>query len=145
MLKYRLLHPELLAALARAGHGSRILVADSNYPVATGGPPSATRVFLNLAPGLISASDVLKVLLDAIPVETAYVMLMEDGQPAPVVAEFRQLLPRDAAIQGLARFDYYEAAKSPDTSLVIATGEQRQNANLALVVGVVTAEGVARY
>src|SRR5712691_3430217 len=134
MLKYRLLHPELLAALARSVRGSRILVADSNYPHVTGAPPGAARVFLNLAPGLISASDVLKVLLDAIPVETAYVMLMEDGQPAPVVTEFRQLLPRDVAIQGLARFDYYEAAKSPDTSLVIATGEQRQYANLLLVV-----------
>jgi len=36
MLKYRLLHPELLSVLAQAGHGSRILLADANYPVATG-------------------------------------------------------------------------------------------------------------
>jgi len=43
MLKYRLLHPELLSVLAQAGHGSRILLADANYPVATGGEHSANR------------------------------------------------------------------------------------------------------
>jgi L-fucose mutarotase len=30
MLRYSLLHPELLAVLAGAGHGSRILIADAN-------------------------------------------------------------------------------------------------------------------
>ncbi len=73
MLKYRILHPQLLEALGRCGHGSRILVADSNYPHVTGAPAAAERVCLNLAPGLITATAVLKVLLDAILVETAYV------------------------------------------------------------------------
>ncbi len=145
MMKYRILHPGLLAALGRCGHGSRILIADSNYPHVTGAPPGAERVFLNLAPGLVSASDVLNVLLDAVPVETAFVMLKDDGQEAPVVAEYRQMLPAGVALKGLPRFDYYAAVKSPDTCLVIATGEQRQYANLMLVVGVITAEGVARF
>lgn len=145
MMKYRILHPGLLAALGRCGHGSRILIADSNYPHVTGAPPGVERVFLNLAPGLVSASDVLNVLLDAVPVETAFVMLKDDGQEAPVVAEYRQMLPAGVALKGLPRLDYYDAVKSPDTCLVIATGEQRQYANLMLVVGVITAEGVAKF
>jgi len=145
MLKYRILHPQLLGALARCGHGSRILIADSNYPHVTGAPAGAERVFLNLSPGLIAATDVLRALLDAIPVESATIMLQEDSQEAPVVAEYRRLLPPGVEVRGLARFDYYEAAKSPDTCLVIATGEQRQYANLLLVVGVVTADGMAKY
>ena len=145
MLKYRILHPQLLGALGRCGHGSQILIADSNYPHVTGAPATAERVFLNLAPGLISASEVLKALLDAIPVETAYVMLMDNNLEAPVVAEYRQLLPKGVAVKGLPRFDYYDAVKSADTCLVIATGEQRQYANLMLVVGVITAEGVVKY
>lgn len=145
MLKYRLLHPQLLGALGRCGHGSRILIADSNYPPVTGAPAGAERVYLNLAPGLIGATEVLKVLLDAIPVETAYIMLMDDNQEAPVVAEYRRLLPPDVALKGLPRFDYYDAVKSPDTCLVIATGEQRQYANLLLVVGVITAQGEAKF
>jgi L-fucose mutarotase len=145
MMKYRLIHPQLLGVLARAGHGSRILIADSNYPHVTGAPPQAERVFLNLAPGLVSATDALKVLLDAIPVEAAYAMLMEDGQEAPIVAEFRAMLPTGAEFKTFERFAYYDQVKSPNTILVIATGEQRLYANLLLVVGVVTPEGAAKY
>ena len=144
MMKYRLLHPQLLGALGRAGHGSRILIADSNYPHVTGAPAPAEHVFLNLAPGLVSATDVLKVLLDAIPVEAAYAMLMDNGQDAPIVAEFRAMLPKGVEFKTLERFAYYDSVKSPDTILVIATGEQRLYANLLLVVGVVTPEGVAK-
>ena len=145
MLKYQILHPQLLGALARCGHGSRILIADSNYPHVTGAPHSAERVYLNLAPGLISANDVLSALLTAVPVEAAYIMLQEDGLEAPVVAEYRQLLPAGVELRGLPRFEYYDAAKSPDTALLIATGEQRQYANLLLVVGVVSADGASKY
>ena len=35
MLRYQLLHPEILAALGGAGHGSQILIADGNYPFET--------------------------------------------------------------------------------------------------------------
>ena len=41
MLKYRLLHPELLRALGEAGHGARVLIADGNYPLATRSPGRA--------------------------------------------------------------------------------------------------------
>jgi L-fucose mutarotase len=138
MLKYRLLHPQLIGAVARCGHGSRILIADANYPHVTGAPAAAERVYLNLARGLIGASDVLQVLLEAVPVESAFVMLTAENQEAPVVAEYRALMPAGVTWQGLARFEYYEAVQSPDTCLVIATGEQRLYANLMLVVGVVT-------
>ncbi|HOS03406.1 MAG TPA: RbsD/FucU domain-containing protein, partial [Candidatus Hydrogenedentes bacterium] len=35
MLKQRLIHPEILDALAAAGHGSKILITDGNYPAST--------------------------------------------------------------------------------------------------------------
>jgi L-fucose mutarotase len=145
MLKYRLIHPPLLGALARCGHGSRILIADANYPHLTGAPAAAERIYLNLAPGLLTVSQVLALVLEAIPVESAIVTLNETLQEPPVVAEYRQMLPAGVAVQALARFDYYEAVKSPDTCLVIATGEQKLYANVLLVVGVMTPEGAAKY
>jgi L-fucose mutarotase len=145
MMKYRLIHPELLRALGRSGHGSQVLIADSNYPHATGGPESATRVYLNLCPGLVSATDVLRVLLDAVPVEAARVMAMDNDQESPIVEEFRKLLPTGVAIESLRRFQFYDAVNVPQTSVVIATGEQRLYANLLLTVGVMTAEGIARF
>lgn len=145
MMKYRLLHPELLQALAQSGHGSRILIADSNYPHSTGAPAAAARIYLNLAPGLLSATDVLKVVLDAIPVEAAHVMIMDNDQEAPIVEEFRKLLPAAVPVQSLRRFEFYDAVTVPQTSVVIATGEQRLYANILLTVGVMTAEGVAKF
>src|SRR6478752_904006 len=93
MLKYRLLHPEILAALGEAGHGARILIADGNYPLSTGSHPAARRVYLNLAPDLLRVTDILEVMVDAVPIEAAHTMRPDEGPEPPVFAEFRNLLP----------------------------------------------------
>ena len=137
MLKTRLLHPEMLEALGRSGHGSRVLIADGNYPFGTGSPVTARRVFLNLAPGKVSVTEVLAVLVETIPIEAATVMVPPDGAEQPIFAEFRQLLPADVGLTPLKRFEFYDLARSADTALVVATGEQRRFANLLLTIGVV--------
>ncbi len=136
MLKSQLLHPEILRALGEAGHGSQILIADGNYPVATRSYPGSHRVYLNLAPGLVTVTDVARVLAGAIPVEAAHVMMPETGPEPPIFAEFRELLP-GVELQPLGRFAFYDAARGPDLALAIATGEQRVYANLLLTIGVV--------
>jgi L-fucose mutarotase len=60
MLKSCLLHPEILEALGRAGHSSKILIADGNYPFATQLGPKARLVSLNLSPGLVNITQVLE-------------------------------------------------------------------------------------
>ena len=137
MLKTKLLHPEILSALGKAGHGSRVLIADGNYPVATAANPLAARVFLNLAPGLVSATDVLRVLVDVIPIEGAAVMEPGSGKAPIIFREFQSLLPKDIVIEPMARVIFYKAARREDTALVIATGEQRIFANILLTIGVV--------
>jgi L-fucose mutarotase len=134
MLKYRLIHPELLSALAAAGHGSRVLLADANYPHDTGTAPASRRIFLNLAPGLLTVTDVLAVLIDAIPIEAAHFMLQDDGHEAPVVAEFRAMLP-GVDLQPTKRISFYNMARLPATSIMVATGEARLYANLLLTIG----------
>jgi L-fucose mutarotase len=137
MLKSSLLHPEVLRVLAGAGHGSKVLIADGNYPFGTGGHPEATRVYLNLAPGVVDAVEVLRVLAKAIPIEAAEVMMPEKGPEPAIFAEFRQVLGSGLALQPLGRFPFYEAARDRNTTLVIATGEQRVYANILLTIGVV--------
>lgn len=136
MLKYRLLHPELLQALGEAGHGSRVLIADGNYPLVTRTPARARHVYLNLAPDLLRVTDVLGVLADAIPIEAAHVMTPDSGDEPPIFTEFRARLP-GLALSPLGRFDFYDAASAPDVALAIATGERRIYANLLLTIGVV--------
>jgi L-fucose mutarotase len=136
MLTTRLLHPEILRALAEAGHGAQVLIADGNYPLLTRSGPAARRVYLNLAPGMLTVTDVLGVLTEAIPVEAAHVMLPESGEEPAVFAEFRAGLP-GIELQPLDRFAFYDAARGPDVALAISTGEQRIYANLLLTIGVV--------
>jgi len=94
-------------------------------------------------PGQLSAIQVLTGLLDAVPVEAAYAMLMDDGREPSIVSEFRAMLPQGISLKVLERYKFYEQVESPQTILVIATGEQRLYANLLLEIGVVAAEGVA--
>lgn len=136
MLKGKLIHPQILGVLGTAGHGATILIADGNYPFATGGNPAAERVYLNLMPGMINATDVLEALLTAIPVEAAHVMSRDDDQEPSIFADFRELLG-DIELTPLERFTFYDEAKKEDCCLVIATGEQRVYANIILTIGVV--------
>jgi len=139
MLKTRLLHPEILKALGEAGHGAQVLIADGNYPLLTRSSAAAHRVYLNLAPGLLTVTDVLRVLVDAIPIEAAQVMVPDSGDEPGIFAEFRELLP-DVPLQPLGRLPFYDMARGPDLALAIATGEQRIYANLLLTIGVVMPE-----
>ena len=136
MLKSTLLHPEILHALAGAGHGSRILIGDGNYPFTTGANPAAARVYLNLAPGVVDAPTVLSALLTAVPVEAAHGMGPDDGSEPPIFDEFRALLPAGLSIERMERFAFYAAAKGPDVALVIATAERQIYANILLTIGV---------
>jgi L-fucose mutarotase len=138
MLKSQLLHPEILNVLGSAGHGSKILIADGNYPFATRAHPNARRIYLNLAPGLVGVTEVLRVLVDVIPIEAAYVMLTDSGEAPPIHTEFRAILPPELTLQPLNRQAFYDAVRlDADTALVIATGEQRVFANIILTIGVV--------
>src|SRR5690606_6568957 len=104
MLKQRLIHPEVLEALAAAGHGSRILITDGNYPASTCIGDNASLVYLNLAPGLVTVTDVLSVLLTAIPIEDAAVMEPADGPDPAIFAEFQRMMP-DTELSRFGRFE----------------------------------------
>jgi L-fucose mutarotase len=146
VLRSCLIHPDILSAIGRAGHGSKILIADGNFPAATTLGPNARLVHLNLAPGLLGVTQVLEVLASAIVIEQVELMeplregpLAMRGEP-PIWTEFRKVLGA-AGVKGepaqLKRQDFYRAAQQPEVALVIQTGEQKIYANVLLTIGVV--------
>jgi len=137
MLSYKLINPPIISALSGAGHGAKVLIADSNYPASTKIGPNAELVYMNLAPGIPSGTDVLQTLLNAIEVEAAMVMQPDDGSEPDIFGEFKKALPGNVELQKLGRFDFYDAVEHPDTCLVIQTGEQRLYANILLVIGAI--------
>ena len=115
-------------------------MADGNYPFSTGSPVMAEKVFLNLMPGMVKVTDVLEALVGTIPIEAAAVMVPDDGAEQPIFAEFRRILPEDVEADEARPVPVLRRARSTNTALVIATGEQRVYANLLLTIGVVPPE-----
>lgn len=145
MLTTRLLHPDILDALARSGHFSQVMIADGNYPFISKSHQNTRRVFLNLAPGITKTTDVLEVLLGVVPVQSVLMMRIPSGVVAPIVGEYRRLLPADIEIEYAERQKFYEQVAQPATSLLVATGETRRFANILLTLGAVKLEADETY
>jgi L-fucose mutarotase len=144
MLKSQLLHPEITAILARAGHHAKVLIADGNYPASTAMGPNATLVSLNLAPGLVTCSQVLETLLTAIPVDSVNTMGIPADDPyalqgdPPVWADYRRIVNAAGLsfeLQPISKWDFYEAVASRDHVLTIQTGDRALWANVLLTLG----------
>jgi L-fucose mutarotase len=134
MLLTKCLHPQLLSALAKLGHGSWILISDGGYPHMTASNPAAEKVFLNLAPGLLNVTQILEVLKETIPIEAAAVMTPPDGTMQPVFDEYRSVIP-DTPFEYIKRFDFYDRAKESNVGLLVASGDVRNYANLMIKMG----------
>jgi len=134
MLTTNLIHPQIMAALAKCGHGSKILIADGNYPLAEKSG-NAEKVFLGLVRGKPMVTEVLDALLSVINVEKAEVMLPDDGSEPEIFGEFRKQL-NGMELTGLGRWEFYDACMAENAIvLAISTGEQRVYANILLTVG----------
>lgn len=144
MLLHRLLHPEISAILARAGHHAKVLIADGNYPASTMLGPNAQLVSLNLAPGIVTVGQVLETLLTAMPVDEINTMGVPaddsyaiHGEP-PVWAEYRKIVQSAGLtleLKPIDKWQFYEAVMSRDHVLTIQTGDQALWANVLLTMG----------
>jgi len=81
MLKHELIHPQINAVLGRAGHHARILIADGNYPASTKLGPNAELISLNLSPGIVTVTQVLRAVLSAVPVDAVNTMGIPADDP----------------------------------------------------------------
>jgi L-fucose mutarotase len=136
MIRGPITHPQLLSALARSGHGTKVLIADGNYPFGTGSHPRSIKIYLNLRRGLVTVPDVLAAIVEAVPIEAAEVMAPDSGPEPEVFQAFARMLPSVPFVRR-SRFDFYDKARKDDVGIVVATGEARTFANILLTIGVV--------
>lgn len=132
-----LLSPDLLFALASAGHGDRIAIVDANFPAA-----GMARRLVPL-PG-VTATAALIAILSVLPVDTfdpdpvAVMQSVDDPAGTPeAVADFTRILASAgiAAPARLPRQDFYRVAR--EAFAVVHTGERRLYGNIMLTKGVV--------
>lgn len=148
MLKTTLLHPEILRAVARAGHHAKILIADGHYPASTKRGPNAELVSLNLAPGVVTCAQALRTLLSAVPIDHVNTMGIPDDDPyakhgePPAWNEYRAILDQTGntglKLEPILKWDFYRAVESADHVLTIQTADQALWANVLLTIGVRT-------
>lgn len=145
MLKHQLIHPKINEVLGRAGHHAKILIADGNYPASTKKGPHAELVCLNLAPGIVNCTQVLRAILSAVPIDGVHTMMYTADDPytlnedPPVWDEYRAVI-REAGLglnlEPIPKWDFYKAVETPDHILTIQTADQQRFANLLLLMGV---------
>ena len=117
MLKGKLIHPDIMAALALCGHGDKVLIADGNYPLdsKTG---QAETVYLGLTPGLPTVTDVLAAIQSTVNIEKAEVMDPADGTTPEIFGEFQTMLD-GMELNKLGRYEFYDACCQPGVRLAI--------------------------
>jgi L-fucose mutarotase len=146
MLNTSLLHPDILRILAQAGHHSKVLIADGNYPALNKRGPRAELVSLQLSPGIPTVAQVLEAILGTVRIDGVNTMGIDRTDPyaaatpgdPPVWAEYRRILAAAGAhceLEPILKWDFYEAVSSVDHVLTIQTAEQAPWANLLLTVG----------
>lgn len=144
MLKHTLVHPRINAVLGRAGHHSKILIADGNYPASTKKGPHAELVCLNLMPGVVTVAQALEAILSAVVVDAINTMGIPEDDPyakqgePPVWNEYRRVINAaklQLELEPILKWDFYEAVASPDHVLTIQTADQALWANVLLTIG----------
>ena len=133
MLKGKLIHPDIMGALALCGHGDKVLIADGNYPLdsMTG---DTELVYLGLMPGTPTVTQVLEAVQSAVNIEKAEVMDPGDGSEPQIYGEFRDMLD-GMELARLGRYEFYDSCQKEGVRLAVSTGEKRLFANILLTIG----------
>ena len=147
MLNHQLIHPKINEVLGRAGHYSTVLIAAGNYPAYNARGALFELVSLNLAPGVVTCTEVLKALVTAIPIQQANTMQYQTSGPfalakdPPVWDHYRAVFKNaavDLELAPIEQFKFYETVAEPEHVLTIQTGDQAIYATLLLTIGVRT-------
>jgi len=135
----QILSPSLLYCLRAMGHGDRIAIVDGNFPAESAGPDC-------LRLDGLSATDVLKAVLQVMPLDTfvgdpaVTMQVVGDPEAVPdIVRDFQSIIndfaDHPAEIGTLERHAFYEAASG--AFAIVQTGEQRLYGNILLTKGII--------
>lgn len=133
-----LLSPDLLATLARMGHGDAIVLADAHFPGESVGPEVIRADGLRIAPLLDAILPLFELdsfiphpvaMMDAVPGDS-----LDPAVEAAYLEAIRRHAPETPAIERVERFAFYERAR--DAFAIVMTGETAKYGNIILVKGV---------
>ncbi|MBL9158995.1 MAG: L-fucose mutarotase [Verrucomicrobiales bacterium] len=133
-----LLSPDLLATLARMGHGDAIVLADAHFPGESVGPEVIRADGLRIAPLLDAILPLFELdsfiphpvaMMDAVPGDS-----LDPAVEAAYLEAIHRHAPETPAIERVERFAFYERARG--AFAIVMTGETAKYGNIILVKGV---------
>jgi L-fucose mutarotase len=133
-----LLSPDLLATLARMGHGDEIVLADAHFPGESVGPEVIRADGLRIAPLLDAILPLFELdsfvphpvaMMDAVPGDS-----LDPAVEAAYLEAIHRHSPGTPAIERVERFAFYERARN--AFAVVMTGETAKYGNIILAKGV---------
>jgi L-fucose mutarotase len=136
----QVISPELLAVLARMGHGDEIILADAHFPGHSIGPQVLRADGLTVAQLLDGILPLFELDSYATPLIMMAVAAGDTLDP-DVEADYRAVIRKHVAgepkLERIDRFAFYERAKG--AFAIVIAGELRKYGNLLLKKGVTPA------
>lgn len=137
MITTKCVNAKIIGALAKCGHGDKVLIGSGNFPLDTQSNPEAEKVYVNLSGGVPTATQVLEAVLGMVHAEAAAVICPPQIKETPeVFADFRRCLG-DVELTRCGRDEFYELCRESGVRLAIESADLRPFSNILLTVGVV--------
>jgi D-ribose pyranase len=131
MKKQGILNSELSRIVARLGHTDRLVVCDAGLPI----PHSATYVDLALTKNIPRFLDTLKVILEEMEVDEAFVAEELERMNRPTYDGVTSLLP-GVKTTSVSHEEFKRLTRDNGNVFFVRTGEATPYANIILVSGV---------
>lgn len=132
MKKKGILHSELARIVAGMGHGDKLVICDSGYPIPHNRPVADVILTVNI-PRIV---ETLKVILEELQVEGAIVANEMETVSNPMYREITLAL-KGVPIQKISHEQFKEFTRTETNISFIRTGEATKFSNLILIAGVV--------
>jgi len=136
----KVISPDLLAVLARMGHGDEIILADAHFPGHSIGPQVLRADGLTVAQLIDGILPLFELDSYATPL-TMMAVVEGDTLDPEVEADYRAVIRKHVAgepkLERIDRFAFYDRAKN--AFAIVITSELRKYGNLILKMGVTPA------
>jgi D-ribose pyranase len=132
MKKKGILHSELARIVAGMGHGDKLVICDSGYPIPHNRPVADVILTINI-PRIVQT---LKVILEELHVEKAIVTNEMESISSPLYQEITAVLD-GIPVQKIPYEQFKEITRTETNISFVRTGEATKFSNLILVGGVI--------
>ncbi|MCX6150948.1 MAG: D-ribose pyranase [Ignavibacteriales bacterium] len=133
MKKGGILNSQLASVIAGTGHGHKLAICDSGYPI----PFGARIVDVSLTVNIPRVLDTLKVILEELKIEGALVTNEMEIRSPHILKGITDLIPEGIKIQKISHKEFLEVNALEKNITFVKTGEATPFANLVLTAGVI--------